>query len=52
MAKKPYQNEKRNKYTPVYNAHPCFWSKLSGKESFILFFKFNYILILRYFFVL
>ena len=32
-------------YFTVYSAHLCFWPKHSGKNSFILIFKFNYLFI-------
>ena len=30
----------------MYNVHPCFWPKLSGKN--VLIFKFNYLFIYLY----
>ena len=37
----------------MYNTHPCFWSKLSGKKSFILLFKIQlFIYLFRYLFFL
>ena len=39
-------------YFAVYNAHPCFWRKRSGKESFVLIFhSIIYLFIFRYLFL-